>query len=153
MGILDSILHAVTGAAQQQAPSQDQTQQTSQDQTTQQPQQGTGQDQASSSVPETLSGAVGAVTGAASNLGGQSIDSILDTLAEKTGCSNYKSSVVDLMKMFGVDSSHSAREELAKELGYDGDMSDSASMNEWLHTKLMDNIKEHGGKLTDLLKK
>ena len=36
---------------------------------------------------------------------------------------------------------------LAKELGYTGDTSDTATMNEWLHQKVMENIQQHGGKL------
>ena len=56
-------------------------------------------------------------------------------------------SIVDLMKLVGMDSSLSARKELAKELNYDGDTSDSAKMNIWLHKQVMQQIAKHGGKL------
>ena len=50
---------------------------------------------------------------------------------------NYKSSIVDLMKALGLDSSLENRKKLATELGYTGDMNDSATMNIWLHEKTM----------------
>ncbi|WP_158671368.1 DUF3597 domain-containing protein, partial [Bradyrhizobium guangdongense] len=45
----------------------------------------------------------------------------------------WRTSIVDLMKALDIDSSLAARKDLAKELGYSGDMNDSASMNVWLH--------------------
>src|SRR5690349_5791806 len=45
---------------------------------------------------------------------------------------NWRTSIVDLMKLVGLDSSLENRKELARELGYQGDMSDSAAMNIWL---------------------
>lgn len=60
-------------------------------------------------------------------------------------------SIVDLMKLVGMDSSLSARKELAKELGYEGDTSDSAKMNIWLHKQVMQQIAKNGGKLPDTL--
>ena len=60
-------------------------------------------------------------------------------------------SIVDLMKLVGMDSSLSARKELAKELGYGEDMKDSAKMNIWLHKQVMQQIAKHGGKLPDKL--
>ena len=56
-------------------------------------------------------------------------------------------SIVDLMKLVGMDSSLSARKELAKELGYGDDTKDSAKMNIWLHKQVMQQIAKHGGKL------
>jgi len=60
-------------------------------------------------------------------------------------------SIVDLMKLVGMDSSLGARKELAKELGYSGDTADSAKMNIWLHKQVMQQIAKHGGKLPDEL--
>jgi hypothetical protein len=60
-------------------------------------------------------------------------------------------SIVDLMKLVGMDSSLSARKELAKELGYGEDTADSAKMNIWLHKQVMQQIAQHGGKLPDTL--
>ena len=60
-------------------------------------------------------------------------------------------SIVDLMKLVGMDSSLSSRKELAKELGYGEDTADSAKMNIWLHKQVMQQIARHGGKLPDKL--
>ena len=54
---------------------------------------------------------------------------------------NWQTSIVDLMKLIGLDSSLSNRQELATELGYTGEKDGSAEMNEWLHTKVMDRIR------------
>ena len=60
-------------------------------------------------------------------------------------------SIVDLMKLVGMDSSLAARKELAKELGYGDDTKDSAEMNIWLHKQVMQQIAKNGGKLPDTL--
>jgi hypothetical protein len=60
---------------------------------------------------------------------------------------NWRTSIVDMMKALDLDSSFSARKELAKELGYTGDTSDSATMNIWLHKALMKKLSENGGKV------
>lgn len=65
---------------------------------------------------------------------------------------NWKTSIVDLMKVLDLDSSLAARKELAKELGYTGDTSDSATMNIWLHKQVMQKIAANGGKVPDDLK-
>lgn len=65
---------------------------------------------------------------------------------------DWKRSIVDLMKALDLDSSLTARKELAKELHYTGDTNDSATMNVWLHKALMKKLAEHGGKIpADLL--
>jgi hypothetical protein len=66
---------------------------------------------------------------------------------------DWRRSIVDLMKLLNLDSSHSARKELAQELHYTGDMNDSASMNIWLHKQVMQKLAENGGKVPDDLKK
>ena len=59
---------------------------------------------------------------------------ILDkAVAAKGEKLEWRTSIVDLMKALDIDSSFSARKELAKELGYTGDSNDSATMNIWLH--------------------
>ena len=65
---------------------------------------------------------------------------------------NWKTSIVDLMKLLDLDSSLSARKELAKELGYTGDTGDSATMNVWLIKAVMKKLAENGGKVPDDLK-
>ena len=54
---------------------------------------------------------------------------------------NYKTSIVDLMKLIGMDSSLANRQQLATELGYTGDKNGSAEMNLWLHDKVMERIR------------
>ena len=65
---------------------------------------------------------------------------------------DWRKSIVDLMKVLDLDSSLKNRQELAKELGYTGDMSDSAKMNIWLHKQVMTKLAENGGKVPDSLK-
>ena len=64
----------------------------------------------------------------------------------------WRTSIVDLMKALDIDSSLAARKDLAKELGYTGDTSDSASMNIWLHKQVMTKLAANGGKLPDDIK-
>src|SRR5689334_5324928 len=59
----------------------------------------------------------------------------------------WRTSIVDLMKALGLDSSLSARKQLAKELNYTGDANDSATMNVWLHNQIMAKLAANGGKL------
>ena len=73
---------------------------------------------------------------------------ILDGLAAKNSEKlDWKKSIVDLMKLVGMDSSFKARKQLAQELNYTGDTSDSASMNIWLHKQVLIKIAENGGKV------
>ena len=65
---------------------------------------------------------------------------------------NWKTSIVDLLKLLGLDSSLTARKQLAAELGYDGSTDDSAAMNIWLHKQVMTKLAENGGKLPADLK-
>ena len=78
---------------------------------------------------------------------------ILDkAVAAKKEKLDWKHSIVDLMKALDIDSSLSARKELAKELGYTGDTNDSASMNIWLHKQVMGKLAANGGKLPPEIK-
>ena len=72
--------------------------------------------------------------------------------AEKKENLDWRKSIVDLMKLLDLDSSLSARKELAQELHYSGDMNDSASMNVWLHKQVMQKLAENGGKVPEELK-
>ena len=65
---------------------------------------------------------------------------------------DWRKSIVDLMKVLDLDSSLGARKELAKELGYTGDMNDSAKMNIWLHKQVMNKLAANGGKVPADLK-
>jgi hypothetical protein len=65
---------------------------------------------------------------------------------------NWKESIVDLMKLLKLDSSLTARKQLAQELGYTGALDGSAAMNIWLHKQVMTKLAEGGGKVPDSLK-
>lgn len=77
------------------------------------------------------------------------VEQVLAQIAREKGNPdlNYKTSIVDLMKLLGMDSSLENRKELATELGYTGDKDGSAEMNIWLHKHVMRQLAEHGGKV------
>ena len=81
------------------------------------------------------------------------VNAVLSELAGKNPEKlDWKKSIVDLLKILGIDSSLTARKELAKELHYTGDTNDSASMNIWLHKQVIKKFAENGGKVpADLL--
>ena len=60
---------------------------------------------------------------------------------------DWRVSIVDLMKLLGIDSDITNRRALAHELGYTGDLNDSATMNVWLHKQVMKKLAENGGKV------
>ena len=78
------------------------------------------------------------------------LESLAQANAEKL---NWKVSIVDLMKLLGLDSSLGARKELATELGCPAEkMSDSAQMNMWLHKTVLQKLAANGGNIpADLL--
>ena len=74
------------------------------------------------------------------------VEAVLNGLAAKNPEKlDWRRSIVDLMKLLGLDSSLAARKQLAKELNYTGDTNDSASMNIWLHKQVMKKLAENGG--------
>ncbi len=76
------------------------------------------------------------------------VEAILTNMAAKSGQQlNWRSSIVDLLKLLNIDSSVQARKELAQELDYKGDANDSASMNTWLHRQVMNKLAANGGKV------
>ena len=78
---------------------------------------------------------------------------ILDkAVAAKKEKLEWRTSIVDLMKALDIDSSLTARKELAKELHYTGDTNDSATMNIWLHKQVLTKLAANGGKLPEDLK-
>ena len=91
-------------------------------------------------------------TGAASPMSQVDVAAVLAGLAAKNKQKlDWRNSIVDLMKLLDLDSSLSARKELAKELNYSGDSNDSATMNVWLHKQVMNKLAASGGKvLADL---
>jgi hypothetical protein len=92
-------------------------------------------------------------TASAPAMAGVDVEAILTKLAaENREKLDWKKSIVDLMKLLKLDSSLSARKELASELNYSGDTNDSAAMNIWLHKQVMQKLAENGGKVPDSLK-
>ncbi len=76
------------------------------------------------------------------------VAAILNDLAAKNSEKlDWKHSIVDLMKLVGMDSSLAARKELAQDLKYTGDTNDSATMNMWLHKEVLRKLSENGGKV------
>jgi hypothetical protein len=76
------------------------------------------------------------------------VDQVLTQMASKNSEKlDWKKSIVDLMKLVGMDSSLQSRKELATELGYTGDKNDSATMNVWLHKQVLRKLAENGGKV------
>ncbi|WP_175943671.1 DUF3597 domain-containing protein [Caballeronia sp. BCC1704] len=81
------------------------------------------------------------------------VEAILSQKQQQHGANlNWRTSIVDLMKLLDLDSSLQARKELATELHYTGNTDDSASMNIWLHKEVMKKLAENGGKVPDDLK-
>lgn len=81
------------------------------------------------------------------------VEAVLSKMAaENKEKLDWRKSIVDLMKLLSLDSSLTARKELAKELKFTGDMNDSASMNIWLHKQVMKKLADNGGKVPEDLK-
>ena len=81
------------------------------------------------------------------------VESILNNMASSAGQPlNWRTSIVDLLKLLNLDSSLQSRKELAQELHYTGDTNDSASMNIWLHRQVMNKLAANGGKVPADLK-
>jgi hypothetical protein len=110
----------------------------------------------SAGQPGTAGG--GSASASASSPGGAAkspvdVTSVLDGLAAKNQQKlDWRHSIVDMMKLLDLDSSLNARKELAAELHYTGDTSDSASMNIWLHKQVMQKLAENGGRVPDELR-
>jgi len=95
----------------------------------------------------------GATPPASAPMSNVDVEAVLTKLAsENKEKLDWRKSIVDLMKLLNLDSSLGARKELAKELGYTGDMNDSASMNIWLHKQVMQKLAANGGKVPADLK-
>ena len=65
---------------------------------------------------------------------------------------NWRTSIVDLMKLIGMDPSLDNRKQLATELGYQGAKDGSAEMNIWLHKRVMEELEKNGGKVPASMK-
>jgi hypothetical protein len=111
----------------------------------------------SSAPPSSPAASASAVTAtgapAAKPISRADVEAILAKLAdEQDEDLDWKSSIVDLMKLLKLDSSLGARKQLAQELGYTGALDGSAAMNVWLQKQVMTKLAESGGKVPDSLK-
>ncbi|HEU4374410.1 MAG TPA: DUF3597 domain-containing protein [Telluria sp.] len=79
------------------------------------------------------------------------VESVINAMPGAAGM-NWRTSIVDLLKVLNLDSSLDSRKELAKELNYTGDTNDSATMNIWLHRQVMNKLAANGGKVPAHLK-
>ena len=112
---------------------------------------------AGSAVTDTVSAATTPVTGGAAKpqpMTREQVEAMIQKVADTTGRKeyNWNQSIVDLMKLLNLDSSLTARKELAQELGYTGKLDGSAEMNVWLHKQVMTKLMESGGVTPDSLK-
>ena len=74
------------------------------------------------------------------------VEAVLTFMASQNSQTlHWQTSIVDLMKLLGMESSLAERRELAGELGYTGDTQDSAAMNIWLHKEVMRQFAANGG--------
>jgi hypothetical protein len=82
------------------------------------------------------------------------VENVLMVFETERGTSdlNWRTSIVDLMKLIGLDSSLDNRKALATELGYTGDKDGSAEMNLWLHKAVMQELAKNGGNVPASLK-
>jgi len=107
---------------------------------------------AGSSTAPTSPAAAGSATG--KPMTKDEVEAMIEKLADAQDEEyNWEESIVDLMKLLKLDSSLTARKQLAQELGYTGALNGSAEMNIWLHEQVMTKLAESGGKVPDTLKK
>jgi hypothetical protein len=81
------------------------------------------------------------------------VEAVLTEMARSKGNPdlNWRTSIVDLMKLLGLDSSLENRNELATELGFTGQKDGSAEMNMWLHREVMRQLAANGGQVPSSL--
>ena len=139
MNIFGKIRDAIFGhpKAQQQAP------QSTQAQRPAMPQMGSAQPQAAPAQPQQSPAPQQPVD----------VEAVLSDIAEHKGQQlNWRTSIVDLMKLLDLDPSLENRKELATELGYQGEKNGSAEMNIWLQKQVMRALEQNGGKVPASLK-
>jgi hypothetical protein len=107
----------------------------------------------SSPATSASAGTAAGATAAAKPISKADVEAILAKLAdEQDEDLDWKSSIVDLMKLLKLDSGLGARKQLAQELGYTGALDGSAAMNVWLQKQVMTKLAESGGKVPDSLR-
>ena len=103
---------------------------------------------ATSSAPASAAPATPAPAAATPAMPAVDVEKVLSGMASRSSEKlDWRNSIVDLMKLLGIDSSMVNRRALAAELGYTGDLNDSATMNTWLHKAVMQKMAENGGQV------
>jgi hypothetical protein len=107
---------------------------------------------APASAPKPAAPTPTAAPAATASVQGVDVTAILDDLVAKHQAKHHerldwRRSIVDLLKALDIDSSLSARKDLAKELHYTGDANDSATLNIWLSKQVIAKLAENGGKV------
>ncbi|HZX25464.1 MAG TPA: DUF3597 domain-containing protein [Telluria sp.] len=144
MSILSKIFHAIFPGARQGADEQPAQAATPQSVQTAQP----GGMQSTARQTAASGQAIAPPPPAAAPMEQVDVEAILDRKAKSFGQPlNWRSSIVDLLKLLELDSSMQARIGLAHELDYKGDTNDSAAMNVWLHRQVMNRLAANGGKV------
>ncbi|MFC5498439.1 DUF3597 domain-containing protein [Caenimonas terrae] len=109
-----------------------------------------------SAAPSYPSASDAAAAGVAAGAAAQQpvdVEAVLNGLAAQNPQKlNWRTSIVDLMKLLDLDSSLQERKDLATELGYTGAKDGSAEMNIWLHRQVMNKLAANGGKVPADLK-
>lgn len=106
-----------------------------------------------SAPPTAATQPAGAAAAQGGSVGEVDIEAVLSAkAAQKSEKLNWRSSIVDLMKLVDLDPSLENRKSLASELGYSGDTKDTASMNVWLHRQVMKELAAAGGKVPEDLR-
>ena len=101
---------------------------------------------APTAAPATSAAPAATTTAAPAAIVHVDVTALLDEIASHHGEKlNWRTSIVDLMKLIGLDSSLTNRKELAEELDYPGEKDGSAEMNIWLHKQVMRKLAENGG--------
>jgi 3-oxoacyl-ACP reductase-like protein len=104
-------------------------------------------------APHSNAPAPAAASPAPSSAPAVDVGAVLSEMASmKNGGGNYQSSIVDLLKLLDLDSSLSARKELADELGVHEGADGSAEQNIALHRAVMQKLAENGGIVPDSLR-
>jgi hypothetical protein len=112
-----------------------------------------GKANAAEGAPAGTPGSAGGTSGGGAGMPQVDVEKVVSEMAaQKKEKLDWRKSIVDLMKVLDLDSSLKARQELAKELKYEGDMNDSAKMNIWLHKQVMTKLAANGGKVPADLK-
>ena len=116
---------------------------------------GFGEAEAAAPDPSTAAPAAPATSATSATSAAPTPISTVDVVSKLEGMAkanpeklNWKTSIVDLMKLLGLESSLAARKELATELGCPAEkMGDSAQMNMWLHKTVLQKLAENGGNI------